>query len=184
MPDENASLPKPKEAQPEEVLKTFAELLLKGDETKKRATITVFTTAVAVAVKEVGGLSSVSWALTVIAGMVASLVIATVQDWMKSRQPSTIFYLCPEEQKFIPIRRSSPPIYRKMKSCSCGCRLTKKCQQGKHPILSTDPDNPDAFPKVDDCCQHCDPALPKSRRMYLPETASKSNKEPIQQIAG
>ncbi|MEK7831095.1 MAG: hypothetical protein AAB401_08420 [Acidobacteriota bacterium] len=184
MPDENAPSPKPKEAQPEEVLKTLAESLFKGDETRKRATITVFTTAVALAVKEVGGLSSVSWTLVVIAGMVASLVIATVQDWVKSRQPATVFYLCPVEQKFIPIRRSSPPIYRKMKSCSCGCKLIKKCQQGKHQILSTDPDNPDAFPKADECCQHCDPALPKSKRTYLPETASRLDKEPSRQVVG
>ncbi len=186
MPDNNDS--SPKEFQPKEITQTIAESVLKDDEFRKalgrRTNLLILTTTVIAGIKLAGGLSVVPWSATPLAGMTATFLISAIDAWIRSKRPTTIFYLCPEEQKFIAIKQSSPTRYRKMKSCSCGCRIVKKCPQGKHEIVSSDPNNPDNPPGIDGFCQFCDPAIPKAQRAFLPDTAGKLNDEPRQIIAG
>jgi hypothetical protein len=186
--------PSPKEPQPaEQLLKPLSELFKsdshsKDDDPRKvldrRAIWAILATGVVAAIKLAGGMPFISWSATPLAGISFSILISAVQERLRNKQPSTIFYLCPEEQKFIPIKHSSLPKYRKMKSCSCGCQLIKKCQQGKHEILSPDPNNADTPPSIDGFCQFCDPAIPKPQRAYLPETARKSDNEPSRMATG
>lgn len=171
MPDSND--PSTKEPQPGEIVKTLVELVLKDEDLKKslgRRTIYAILFTLAVATVELTiGIPFITLGSTPLVGIMASFLIAVIEDWVLSRRPPTAFYICPEEGRFIPIKRSSHPKYRKLKSCpDCGCELIRRCQRGKHFILSPDPDNPDTLPKLDGFCPFCKPSLPKSSRAYLP----------------
>lgn len=171
MPDSND--PSTKEPQPGEVVKAVAELVLKDEDLKKslgRRTIyaVLFTLAVAT-VKLTIGIPFITLGSTPLVGITASFLIAAVEDWIWSRRPPTAFYICPEEGKFIPIKRSSHPKYRKLRSCTdCGCELIRRCQRGNHFVVSPDPEKPDTPPKLDGFCPFCKPSLPKSSKAYLP----------------
>lgn len=93
------------------------------------------------------------------------LPVAALDHIIHSRKPRTIFYLCPEEQKFFPIKSSDPA--RQWKACpDCGTELIKRCQQGKHYIASPNPKNPDDEPSINGFCPKCDPkTLPLSKRV-------------------
>jgi len=163
MPESND--PSTKEPQPGEVVKTVAELVLKDEDLKKslgRRTIyaVIFTLAVAT-VKLTIGIPFITLGSTPLVGITASFLIAAVEDWVVSNRPPTAFYICPEEGRFIPIKRSSHPKYRKLRLCpDCGCELIRKCQQGNHFIVSSDPDNPDTPPKLDGFCPFANHLFP------------------------
>jgi hypothetical protein len=177
MPDSND--PSTKEPQPGEVVKTVAELVLlvlKDEGLKQslgRRTIYAILFTLAVATVELTiGIPFITLGSTPLVGIMASFLIAVVEDWVWSRRPLTAFYICPQESRFISIKRSSHPKYRKLRSCpDCGCELIRRCQRGNHFIVSPDPDNPDAPPKLDGFCPFCKPSLPKSSRAYLPAAA-------------
>lgn len=103
-------------------------------------------------------------------GAVITFLIASVEDWMRSKKPKTIYYLCPYDKKFIRINRSSLSHYRKLKSCpKCGVGLIKRCQQGKHYIVSPDFEHQKGHPpRVNGFCPFCDPKIPEEKRRYLP----------------
>jgi hypothetical protein len=171
MPDNND--PSTKEPQPEEAVKTIAELAFKDEELRKslgkRTLYVIFLTLAVVTIKLTIGIPSITFGSAPLIGITASFLIAAMEDWVRSRRPLTSFYICPEERKFIPIKRSSHPKYRKLRSCpDCGCELMRRCQQGKHFVVSPDPESPDMPPKPGGFCPFCKPSLPKSGRTYLP----------------
>lgn len=158
-----------------DVLKTLIELLRKDEEFKesigKYTTYFILSTLV-VAVAELSvGLPIITLASSPLVGAIIVVLLAEVKVWIRSRKPKTIFYLCPKEKKYIPIRWSSLPRYRKLKSCpTCGTELIKKCQQGKHYIISPDIDNPNGGPpEIDSFCPLCDSGIPEEKRRYLPK---------------
>jgi hypothetical protein len=171
MPDSND--PSNKESQPGEVVKTLVELFLKDEDLKKslgRRTVYAILFTLAVATVEFTiGIPFITISSTPLVGITASFLIAGVEDLVRSKRPPTAFYICPEDGKFISIKRSSHPKYRKLRSCpDCGCELIRRCRRGNHFIVSPDPDNPDTPPKLDGFCPFCKPSLPKSSRAYLP----------------
>ena len=97
----------------------------------------------------------------------------SVVTWRESNKPQIIFYACPAERRFIPIRWADLPRHRKRQACDCGARLIKKCPLDKHFIVS--PDTSTALgtdpkpPNPDSVCPFCDTRLPRSERQYLPE---------------
>jgi hypothetical protein len=174
MPDGND--PSTKEPQPGEVVKTVAELALKDEDLKKslgRRTIYAILFTLAVATVDLTiGIPFITLGSTPLVGITMSFLIAVIEDLVRSRRPPTAFYICPEEVRFIPIKQSSHPKYRKLRSCpDCGCELIRRCQRGNHFIVSPDPDSPDTPPKLDGFCPFCKPSLPKSSRAYLPAAA-------------
>jgi hypothetical protein len=155
-----------------DVVRTLFELLIKDEEFKKslgRRTTYLILATLAIATAELTiGLPIITLASTPILGTIIVFLIAQVEDWIRSRRPKTIFYLCPNERKFFAINWSSLPQYRKLKSCwNCGTKLIKRCQQGEHYIVSADLKDPDAPPTVGSFCPFCDPKLPKEKRAYL-----------------
>jgi len=169
MPDNND--PSTKEPQPGEVVKTIAELALKDEDLRKslgRRTTSAILLTLAVATAELTvGIPFITLGSTPLVGITASFLIAAVEDWVRSKRPATIFYICPEEGRFIRIKQSSHPKYRQMRSCpDCGCELIRQCQRGKHFIVSPEPGDPDAPPKLDGYCSFCNPALSRSDRAY------------------
>ncbi|MGH9753191.1 MAG: hypothetical protein ACREA2_10445 [Blastocatellia bacterium] len=187
MPDSND--PSTKEPQPGEVVKTVAELVLKDEDLKKslgRRTIYAILFTLAVATVELTiGIPFITLGSTPLVGITVSFLIAVIEDWVWSRRPPTAFYICPEEGGFIPIKRSSHPKYRKLRSCpNCGCELIRRCQRGNHFIVSPDPDNPNTPPKLEGFCPFCKPSLPKSNRAYLPaakKPADSRSAAPVQE---
>ncbi|MBI1923969.1 hypothetical protein HYR99_06935 [Candidatus Poribacteria bacterium] len=140
-----------REPKTSDVIKTLIELLLKDEEFKKslgRHTTYLVLATVAVAAAELTiGLPLITLASTPFVGAVIVFLIAQVEDWVRSGKPKTIYYLCPNEKKFIRISWSSLPRYRKVKGCGdCGASLIKRCQRGKHYIVSPDFDNPEGAP--------------------------------------
>lgn len=181
MPDDNDPLTK--EPQTGEAVKTIAELLLKDEGfTKslgKRITSLILIATVLAAVELTVGIPTISLtSIPFIAGVVV-VILARIEDWMLSKRPSTIFYICPEEGRFIRIKRSSHPKYRQMRSCPHdGCELIRRCQRGKHFIVSPDPDDPDALPKLDGYCSFCKPSLSRSERAYIPAAKAPIENDP------
>jgi len=171
MPDSND--PSNKESQPGEVVKTVAELFLKDEDLKKslgrRTVYAILFTLTVAGVELTIGIPFITLGSTPLVGIMLSFLIAVIEDWIWSRQHPTAFYICPEEGRFIPIKRSSHPKYRKLRSCpDCGCELIRRCRRGNHFIVSPDPNNPDTPPKLDGFCPFCKPSLPKSSRAYIP----------------
>jgi len=171
MPDSND--PSTKESQPGEVVKIVAELFLKDEDLKKslsrRTIYAILFTLAAATIELTIGIPIITLGSTPLVGITASILIAVIEDWVWSRRPPTAFYICPEEGRFIPIKRSSHPKYRKLRSCSdCGCELIRRCQRGNHFIVSPDPDTPDTPPKLTGFCPFCKTSLPKSHKAYLP----------------
>jgi len=180
MPDNDT--PSPKEYQSGEAAGTIAELLLKDEELRRslgrRASYAILISAILAAAKISIGIPFLSPSLVPVVAIIAVFLIATVEDWLRGKRPHTVFYLCPDEGRYIPISESVHPIYRKMRSCPhCGCGLTKRCQRGKHFIVSSDPQNPDTPPGPDGFCPFCDPSLPKAGKVYLPETKRAADNE-------
>lgn len=155
-----------------DVVRTLFELLIKDEEFKKslgRRTTYLILATLAIATAELTiGLPVITLASTPFLGAIIVFLIAQVEDWIRSKRPKTIFYLCPNEFEFFPINWTSLPQYRKLKSCpNCGTKLIKRCQQSKHYIVSPDLKDPDAPPTVGSYCPFCDPDLPKDKRVYL-----------------
>jgi hypothetical protein len=166
------------DASMKEVLKTLVELLLKDEELKKslgRYTAIAILASVATAIAELTyGLPIITLTATPFVGPILVFLIASVQTYLRSGKPKTIFYVCPNfscprPERFITIKWSSLPLYRKQKACQdCGVELIKSCQSGKHYIVSSDPENPNQMPKIDSCCLFCDPKIPRPKRTYIP----------------
>lgn len=170
MPDNDES--PSQEPKTGDVVKTLFELLIKDEEFKKslgRRTTYLILATLAIATAELTiGLPIITLASTPILGTIIVFLIAQVEDWIRSKRPKTIFYLCPSEFRFFPIKWTSLPQYRKLKSCpNCGTKLIKRCQQGKHYIVSPDLTDPDAPPTAGSFCPFCDPNLPKDKRGYV-----------------
>jgi hypothetical protein len=149
MPDSNDS--PAKEHQAGEAVKAVADLILTDKEFRKslgrRTTYAILTTAAVAAIKSIVGIPAISFEAITLIAFPAFVLIVAIEDWILSKRPSTVFYVCPEEGKFIPIRRSSHPMYRKLRSCpDCGCELIRRCRQGKHFIVSSNPDEPTNHP--------------------------------------
>ncbi|MGH9832613.1 MAG: hypothetical protein ACREBD_04210 [Blastocatellia bacterium] len=179
MPDSD---PPTKESQASEVVKALADLVLKDEELRKSlgrgATYAILAATAVAAIKLTIGLPVISFEAIPLIAFPAFVLITAVEGWIRSGRPPTVFYICPEEDRFIRIKRSSHPKYRQMRSCpDCGCELIRRCQQGKHFIVSPDPDNPDTPPKLDGFCLFCRPSLPKTSRAYLPATDKPANRD-------
>jgi hypothetical protein len=160
-----------------ETIKTIAELVLKDEGFRhsvgRRASYAILLTLALATVKLTIGIPFFSLGHIPLAGIFLFFLISAVDDWLRSKRPSVTFYLYPDEGLFIPLNRTSPRIYRKLKSCPhCGSALLNKCRQRKHPIVSPDPGNPDLLPQASDFCPFCDPALPKEYRAYLPANST------------
>lgn len=159
-----------------EVAKTLADQLLNNPDFKravgKRTTAFIlFTLAVATAELTVG-LPIITLASTPVVGAVIAYLLGEVEDWIRSRKPSMVFFLCPEEAKFIGIAWSDLPTYRKRQACpDCGSPYITRCQVGRHFIVSPNPSKPSDPPRPDGFCPLCDPSLPKHKRRYLPNRA-------------
>ncbi len=173
MPDHDDS--PNKESLTKEAIGTVVEMLLKDEEFKKslgrRTSYLILATLAIAAAEFMVGLPLITLTSSPVAAVIITFLIIQVEDWLQSRKPKTTFYLCPNEQKFIRISRSSEPRYRKVLGCiDCGAPLIKKCQRGKHPIVSPDLDRPEGQPpKIDSFCPLCDPSLPEEDRAYLPK---------------
>ncbi len=173
MPDHDDSANK--ESLTKEAIGTVVEMLLKDEEFKKslgRRTSYLILATLAIAVAEfMVGLPLITLTSSPVIAVIITFLIIQVEDWLQSGKPKTTFYLCPNEQKFIRISRSSEPRYRKVLGCiDCGAPLIKKCQQGKHPIVSLDLEGPEGQPpNIDSFCPLCDPSLPEEDRAYLPK---------------
>ncbi len=173
MPDSND--PPTKEPQTGEAVKTLAELILKDEEFRKslgrRITSLILAATTLAAIELTVGIPTIGLRAVPLIAVLVVVLIASVEDWVQRKRPPTIFYICPEEGKFISIKHSSFPKYRKLRSCpDCGCELIRSCQRGRHFIVSPDPDNPDTPPKLDGFCPFCKPSLPKTSKAYLPAT--------------
>jgi hypothetical protein len=165
-----------------EVLKTLVEILLKDEELKKSlgryTAITVLTSVSVTIVEMTYGLPIITVASAPFVGPIVAFLIASVLTFIRSGKPKTLFYACPNfscsrQERYFAIRWSSLPLYRKQKGCpDCGARLIKRCQRGKHYIVSPAPENPDQQPKLDSCCPFCDPEIPRDERVYIPRTTS------------
>ncbi|MGH9842323.1 MAG: hypothetical protein ACREEM_26535 [Blastocatellia bacterium] len=173
MPDNDA--PSPKDYQSGDAAKNVAELLLKDEELRRslgrRTSYAILISAILATAKITIGIPFLSPGLVPLVAIIVVFLIATAEDWLLGKHPQTIFYLCPDEGRYIPISESVHPIYRKINSCPhCGCGLIKRCRGGKHFIISSDPNNPNTPPGPDGFCPFCKPSLPKTSRAYLPET--------------
>jgi hypothetical protein len=176
--------PAPKDPKTGDVIRTLFELLIKDEEFKRslgRRTTYLILATLAVATAELTiGLPIITLASTPIVGTIIVFLIAQVEDWIRSRRPKTIFYLCPnfmcpKEGRFYSIKWSSLPQYRKLRSCpACGSKLIKRCRQRNHYIISPDLNNPDAPPTVDSFCPFCDPSLPSFKRKHLATSVAES----------
>ena len=177
MPDSDEQ--RDREVRAGDLVKPLIESLLKNEAIKgtlgRRTRDWILVTLIIAIAELTVGLPVITLASSPIVGGIIVFILAQVEDWIRSRKPATIFYLCPKEEKFIRIKWSSLPRYKKLKGCAdCGAPLIKRCQQGKHYIISPDLDNPEgAPPKIDGFCPLCDLSLPEKLRMYLP----KSNQE-------
>lgn len=174
MPDNDE--PPTKEPGTGEAVKTIAELVLEDEGFKKslgrRITSLILAATVLAAVELTIGIPTITLKTIPLIAALVVVIFASIEDWIGNKRPQTAFYICPEDGKFIPIKRSSHPKYRKLRSCpDCGCGLIRRCQRGNHFIISPDPDNPDTLPKLDGFCPFCKPSLPKSSRAYLPASA-------------
>ncbi|HJP92550.1 MAG TPA: hypothetical protein VJ875_11375 [Pyrinomonadaceae bacterium] len=158
-----------------EVIKTlFGEVLADPEVRRnlgKRTTYLILATAAIATVELTYGLPIITLASTPLVGAVVVFLIGSVEDWIRSGKPKTIFYLCPAERKFQTIKWTDLAQYRKVKSCpSCGHEYIKRCQVGKHFIVSPDFKNPEgAPPDINGVCPYCDPRFPVEKRRYLPE---------------
>jgi len=156
-----------------EAIKTLVEILLKDEEFRRslgrRMTYLILATLAVAAVELTIGLPIITLASTPLVGAIIVFLIAQVEDWIRSRKPRAVFYLYPQERRFIPIKWFSLPRYRQLRTCpSCGSELIKRRQQGQHFIVSPDFENPDVPPTIDEFCPFCDPRLPKVQRTYVP----------------
>jgi hypothetical protein len=84
-----------------DVAKTLADQLINNPDFKravgKRTTAFIlFTLAVAIAELAVG-LPIITLASTPVVGAVIAYLLGEVEDWMRSKKPSTVFFLCPKE---------------------------------------------------------------------------------------
>lgn len=160
---------------PRVVIKTLVELLKSDEELKaslgKYLTYFILASLVIATLELTVGLPIITLSTSPLVGGIIVFLYAEVETWLRSRKPKTIFYLCPKERKFIPIHWSSLPRYRKLKACpTCGTKLIKKCQKGKHYIVSPDFSNPDkTVPDAEGFCPLCDPDTPEEQRRYLPK---------------
>lgn len=163
----------------QEVFKTLVEILLKDEEVKKslgRYTAIAILASVTTAIAEMTyGLPIITLGSAPFVGPIVAFLIASVRTYLRSGKPKTIFYVCPNfscsrPARYFPIRWSSLPLYRKQKGCpDCGSKLIKRCQLGKHFIVSLDPENPDQPPNLDSCCSFCDPEIPRNKRTHIPQ---------------
>lgn len=181
MPDHNDS--STKEPQAGEVVKTIAELALKDEEFRKslgkRIGYVILSSSALAAIELTVGIPAIGLKYIPLIAISVFVLVAIVEDWLQSKRPATIFYICPEEGRFIRIKRSSHPKYRQMRSCpDCGCELIRRCQQGKHFIVSPEPDDPDAPPKLDGYCSFCKPSLPLPDRAYIPTAKAPVENDP------
>lgn len=157
-----------------ELVKTIVQVARDDEEFKKslgkRTIHFVLATCAIGSIVLTYGLPFVTLASTPLIGGTITFLIAAVEDWMRSKKPKTIYYLCPHDKEFIAINWSSLPRYHKLKSCpKCGAGLIKRCQQGKHYIVSPDFESQKGRPpKVNGFCPFCDPRIPDENRRYIP----------------
>lgn len=139
----------------------------------KRTTQFVILSLIIAGAELTYGIPVITLATAPFAGALLIFLWDSVVVWLQSNKPATIFYACPEERKFIPIRWAELPRERKRKACTCGAPLIKKCPSGKHFMVSPDPDTTSVTdpkpPSPQSVCPFCDPRLPRSERQYLPE---------------
>jgi hypothetical protein len=171
MPD--SSDPLTTEPQTGEVVKTLAEIALKDEEFRKslsrRISYAILATTALATIELTIGIPIISLRAVPLIAILVVALIAPIEDWVRKKRPSTVFYICPEEGIFISIKRSSHPKYRKFRSCpDCGCELIRRCQRGKHYIVSSNADQPDTPLRLDGFCPFCNPSLPKPSKAYLP----------------
>lgn len=160
-----------------EIYKAITKEVLKDPEFKRNlgqnTVIFLSVTAAIAAVEIFYGLPIVTVMTTPIAGGVVAFLFASVQVWIRSGKPKTIFFLCPNiscprKNRFLTVKWSSVPLYRKQKGCpDCGAELIKTCPSGKHYIVSADPRDPDKAPSLSGFCPFCNPKTPKEQRSYL-----------------
>ncbi len=165
-----------------EVLKTLVELLLKDEELKRSLggyTAIAVLASVATAIAEITyGLPIITLGSSPFVGPIVAFLIASTRTYLRTGKPKTIFYICPNfsctrPERYVAINWSSLALYRKQKGCPhCGTRLIKRCQRGKHYIVSPNPESPDQPPTLDSCCPYCDPDIPRDERIYIPLAAS------------
>jgi hypothetical protein len=157
-----------------DTLKELKNLL--GDEWKKtlgkRTAQMVLATLIIAGVELTYGLPVITLATTPFVGGLIVFLWDSVATWLQSNKPKIIFYACPWEGTFIPIRWGNVPLDRKRRACQCGAPLIKKCRRGKHFIVSPDPGADTATnaqpPSLDSVCPFCDPLIPVEERRYLP----------------
>lgn len=108
--------PSTKEPQTREAVKTIAELVLKDDRFRKslgrRITSLIFIATVLAAVELTAGIPIINLTTIPLIAAVVVVILASIEDWIGSRRPQTAFYICPEDSKFIPIKRSSHPSHQ------------------------------------------------------------------------
>jgi len=126
-------MPEDNEVSTKDAIKALVEMLQK-DEGFKRSlgqnTVFLILAILAVAGLELTiGLPIITLASTPFVGAIIVFLIASVQMYLQSGKPEVIFYLCPNEscsgQRIRPIKWSSLPQHRKLKTCSfCGSKLS------------------------------------------------------------